>query len=88
MMAAWDKTHIAHFGRHVLKKNTQGQWAVVCMGPELNILVPFHLLPASWRFEIQFAMVEFDVGPNQILNHINKNRLTRKFPKRRMQVSR
>ena len=48
--------------------------------------MPFHLFAATAPFEIQFGMVEFHIGSEQVFGHIHKGALAGKFPVSVMEV--
>ena len=54
----------------VVDVGADGQGAIVGVRPKLNVLVPLHFLAAPGPFEIQLGMMEFNVRPDQIGNHL------------------
>ena len=61
MVATRDEADIAHIRLDVGEKYTDGEGAVVGVGPELNVLVPADFFSAIRGFEVEFAVMVFDV---------------------------
>lgn len=87
-MAPRYEEDVAHILIDVVQEYCQRQGAVVRMGPELDILMPTNLLPSFRRLEIEFAVVEFDVGADQVFHNIDEDGFAHKFPECRMKVRR
>ena len=71
VMAAGDHAHRPHLVVDIVQVDADGERRIVRMGPELDVLVPFHLLAAVGPFEVQLGMMELDVGAEQVLGKVD-----------------